>query len=157
MNKKRFGHLFVKEGCLFVYHQDLLWIAIIRCVPPNFVLWFVFISQWTNLIGPITQKKETMQVPQNTKVLFWSMEFFPFGRPVGERRNTCQSTCDAFGDVLGNFGNIVGTHWYKGKSEKSLPPPPPPKPKRTKSGSMIACWTFLLIACNSYFSNFGLN
>jgi hypothetical protein len=74
MNKKKFGHLFVKEGCLFVYHQDLLWFALIRWVLPKFVLWFVFFLAMNQFDWPVTQKKEKMEVPQNRRFYFeaWS-------------------------------------------------------------------------------------
>jgi len=123
-----------------------LWFALIRWVPPKLVLCLVIFAM-NQFDWPITQKKETMEVPQNRR-------FFPFGWPGGERRNTCQSTFDAFENVLGNFGNIVGTHWVQWRKWKIPPtsPPPPPllNPKEKNWGPWLhVILTFQILASTS--------
>ncbi len=79
------------------------------------------------------------------KVLFWSIEFIPFGKRYGIKVRSYE---EHVGEHIGNLGNIlgthwelecnlVGTHWEARKNEKNSSPPSssphPPKLKRKKS------------------------
>ncbi len=99
------------------------------------------------MIGPIVEKIETMEVPQNRRV-YGKMEFLPLWPTyIGERSGgllgKTHGIKGAIGNTLGeHIGNLTGTHWEpegryweQRKNEKNPHPKPPPTPKLKKKKS----------------------
>jgi hypothetical protein len=114
---------------------------------------FLFLQQ-ANLIGPLQQKVETMEAPQNRRFYGMIMCLSLWPSYIGEKRRTWAKHMGlkwgAIGNTLGeHIGNLLRT-WRehvgnKGKMKKN--PPPSPEIKEYNS----------IHSCESVYKNFHLH